>query len=292
MTTGTKIAATRSARRWTGALPDCARVTRAPICASAVSAPTRVARTTIRPPTFTVAPVTASPGPTSTGTLSPVSSERSTAEEPSTTSPSVAIFSPGRTTKTSPVRSRSTGTRRSPPSSPSTAASFAPSAMSARRASPARRFARASKVRPASRNVMTTPTISKYTSPAGPPRSGTRLSSWRIPGSPAPRKNSETTDHVHAAIVPIEMSVSIVAVPWRRFVQAARWKGYPHHSSTGVASCSDSHCQLSNCSAGIIPSTSSGSDSAAETIRRTRRRVPGRRATGGMPCSRGGSVAV
>ena len=69
---------------------------------------------------------------------------------------------------------------------------------------------------------MTTPTISKYTSPAGPPRSGTRLSAWRMPGSPAPRKNSETTDHVQAAIVPIEMSVSIVAVPWRRFVHAAR----------------------------------------------------------------------
>ena len=32
------------------------------ICASAVSAPTRVARTTSRPPAFTVAPVTASPG--------------------------------------------------------------------------------------------------------------------------------------------------------------------------------------------------------------------------------------
>ena len=41
-------------------------------------------------------------------------------------------------------------------------------------------------------------------------------------GSPAPRNSSEMTDHVQAAIVPIEMSVSIVAVPWRRFIQAAR----------------------------------------------------------------------
>ena len=35
----------------------------------------------------------------------------------------------------------------------------------------------------------------------------------------------EITDQPHAAIVPIEMSVSIVAVPWRRFIHAARWKG-------------------------------------------------------------------
>ena len=49
-----------------------------------------------------VAPVTGLSGPTSTGTDSPVTSEASTAEEPSTTTPSVAIFSPGRTTITSP----------------------------------------------------------------------------------------------------------------------------------------------------------------------------------------------
>ena len=54
------------------------------IWASWVSAPTRVARTSSRPPAFTVAPVTASPGPTSTGTGSPVSRLASTADEPST----------------------------------------------------------------------------------------------------------------------------------------------------------------------------------------------------------------
>ena len=52
-----------------------------------------------------VAPATASPGPTSTGTGSPVSIDWSTADEPSTTTPSVAIFSPGRTTKRSPTAS-------------------------------------------------------------------------------------------------------------------------------------------------------------------------------------------
>ena len=70
---------TRSARRWTGALPDCASVTSRAIWASAVSAPTLVARTTRRPPALTVAPATSSPGCFSTGTDSPVSSDWSTA---------------------------------------------------------------------------------------------------------------------------------------------------------------------------------------------------------------------
>ena len=116
ITTGTKTPETRSASRCTGALPDCASVTSRAICASAVSAPTLVARTTSLPPTFTDAPATASPGCSSTGTHSPVSSDWSTAEVPSTTTPSVATFSPGRTTKRSPTCSCSTGTRRSVPS--------------------------------------------------------------------------------------------------------------------------------------------------------------------------------
>ena len=73
MTIGTKTPDTRSARRCTSALPFCASSTSRAICASWVSAPTRVARTTSRPPALTVAPTTASPGFTSTGTDSPVS---------------------------------------------------------------------------------------------------------------------------------------------------------------------------------------------------------------------------
>ena len=46
ITIGTKTAETRSASRWTGAFPDWACSTRRAICASAVSAPTFVARTT------------------------------------------------------------------------------------------------------------------------------------------------------------------------------------------------------------------------------------------------------
>ena len=130
ITTGTNTAATRSASRWTGALPVWASWTSRAIWARAVSAPTRVASTTSRPPALTVAPVTASPGPTSTGTGSPVRSDASMAEVPSVTVPSVATFSPGRTMKRSPTASWSTGTRVSTPSR-STATSLAPSSSSA-----------------------------------------------------------------------------------------------------------------------------------------------------------------
>ena len=117
ITIGTNTPEIRSASRCTGALPLCASSTSFAIWASWVSAPTRVARTISRPPAFTVAPTTASPGPTSTGTDSPVSSAASTAERPSSTTPSVATFSPGRTTNRSPTASRSIGIRSSRPPS-------------------------------------------------------------------------------------------------------------------------------------------------------------------------------
>ena len=166
-TAGTKTPEMRSARRWTGALPAWAAVTIAPMRARVVPSPTRVARTSSAPETLTVAPVTSSPAPTSTGTDSPVSMEASTAEAPSTTTPSVAIFSPGRTANRSPGRSSSTPRRssvrrasgRGAPSSSSTSTasdepdgevrrttvtSLAPSSRRARRASPERYLARAS----------------------------------------------------------------------------------------------------------------------------------------------------
>ena len=65
---GTKTAEMRSASRCTGRLARLGLAsTRRAIWASGVSAPTRVARTTSRPPALIVAPVTASPGPTSDG---------------------------------------------------------------------------------------------------------------------------------------------------------------------------------------------------------------------------------
>ena len=77
----------------------------------------------------------------------------------STTSPSVATASPGRTTKTSPTASCSIGMRVSlrPPeaSSRSTATSLAPSSIRARRAAPDWRLARDSSQRPAMMKVVT-----------------------------------------------------------------------------------------------------------------------------------------
>ena len=76
-----------------------------------------------------------------------MSIEASTAEVPLTTVPSVATFSPGRTTKRSPTASRPTGIRVSPAVGPSrsTATSLAPMSSRARSAAPEARLARASK---------------------------------------------------------------------------------------------------------------------------------------------------
>ena len=153
MTIGTNTPATRSARRWTGALPVCAASTRRAIWASAVSAPTRVARTTNRPLVAMVAPVTWLPAVTSAGTLSPVTRLISTAAAPSSTTPSVAMRSPGRTTNRSPTRSVLDGRFNSLPSIWITLAVSAPRASSARSALPARRFERASNQRPARINA-------------------------------------------------------------------------------------------------------------------------------------------
>ena len=164
--TGTNTAETRSARRAIGAFVSCALATSSPIFARVVSAPTRVARTVNEPEVFTVAPVTVSPGCTSTGTDSPVSRDASTAEVPSTTTPSVAIFSPGRT------RNRSSGMRSSTGtctclvtpclSVRSRVASFAPMLSRVRSASEERSRVRCSIARPISRNSVTMDAESKY----------------------------------------------------------------------------------------------------------------------------------
>ena len=166
-TMGTNTPEIRSARRWTGALPACAAVTIRPIRASVVPSPTAVARTSRTPEVLTVAPVTVCPASTSVGTDSPVSSEASTAERPSTTTPSAATFSPGRTRNRSPAARSSilmrssvrVASARGEPSSSRTSTasrlpdgevrttrvtSLAPSSSRARRASPERYLARAS----------------------------------------------------------------------------------------------------------------------------------------------------
>ena len=92
----------------------------------------------------------------------------------------------------------------------------------------------------------------------------------RMPISPVPRKTSATTDQHHAASVPTEISVSIVATPCLAFSHAARWNGQPPHRTTTVASASETHCQASNWSGSTIASTRTGRDIAAETSSRLR----------------------
>ena len=91
-----------------------------------------------------------------------------------------------------------------------------------------------------------------------------------MPGIPASPKNSAYSDQTNAASTPRLISVSIVAAPWRAFITAARWNGHAPHTTTGAARVSESHCQLSNCSAGIIAMASTGAVSTAEIIRRWR----------------------
>ena len=102
------------------------------------------------------------------------------------------------------------------------------------------------------------------------PGSGMRSNGIRMPFIPASPMNSAYSDHSHAASTPTEMSVSIVAAPCLRFAHAALWNGQAPHSTTGVARFSASHCQLSNCSAGTIEMSSTGSDSSAERMSRWR----------------------
>ena len=269
-TMGTNTPATRSARRCTGALPLCACSTSRAICDSVVSAPTRVARTTRRPSTSIVAPVTVSPTTTSRGRLSPVTREVSMAATPSTTTPSVAIRSPGRTTNRSPTRSSPAATVRSLPSGSSTRASDAPCSSSARNAPPARRFDRASNHRPIRISATVTEATSRYRWCESPTLASNDIS-IDMPLSPASVKNRAYALHRKAAPTPTDTSVSIEASPWRRFFHATRWNGQAAQVATGADIANASHCQLRNCHALTIESTSTGTPRTPDTISRCRR---------------------
>ena len=169
-TRGTNQAETRSARRCSGTLAPCASSTRRTIWASAVSAPTAVARRTMLPVRLIVAPMTVSPVVLSTGRLSPVSMLSSTAVAPSVTTPSTGTFSPGRTRTRSPTTTCSTGTSTSTPSR-STRAVFGARPTSAVIAAAVCFFAFASIHRPARTSARITSEVSKYTCSGSPHRS-------------------------------------------------------------------------------------------------------------------------
>ncbi len=145
-----------------GARLRCAWLTIFTICASNVSLPTRSARITSEPVPFTVAPITALPGPLLTGIDSPVIIDSSIPVVPSSTIPSTGTFSPGRTRKRSPGLTCSSGISSSRPSR-KTRAIFGVRSSKARIAAPVRLRARNSSTCPNSTNVVIAAAASKYT---------------------------------------------------------------------------------------------------------------------------------
>ncbi len=115
-TAGTNTDTTRSTSVCTAALRACACSASAASWASWVWAPILVASTIRAPVVLRVPPRTASPSPTSRGTGSPVIIEVSIADDPITTTPSVATDSPGRTRNRSPLPNSAIGTTDSRPS--------------------------------------------------------------------------------------------------------------------------------------------------------------------------------
>jgi len=162
--TSTSQKAARSARRWPGALDSCAARTSSTICASAVSAPTLVARTRSVPFRLIVAPMTSSPERLPTGIASPVTIDSSTLDSPSSTTPSTGSFEPGRTSSRSPAATSAVGMSTIRPSRMTVAAGGDRSS-SRRIASLAPPRARISNQWPSSTNAASTVAASKKTSP-------------------------------------------------------------------------------------------------------------------------------
>src|SRR5699024_7174214 len=115
-----------------------------------------------------------------------------------------------------------------------------------------------------------------------------RLKACCMPGVPAVPRNRAYSDQPNAARVPMEMRVSMVAAPWRRFVQVARWNGQAPQTTTGAARVRESHCQQVNCSGGIMASRIAGMDSAALiSVRR-----PNAWSSAALACSMGSSAGA
>ena len=99
---------------------------------------------------------------------------------------------------------------------------------------------------------------------------------------------STTVDHVQAASVPNEISVSIVAARCRAFSEGRAVERQPHQKTTGVDRASASHSQPANCSGGTIAISASGAVRRTATSRRVAR-AAGR--ASGSAARPGGSAA-
>ena len=160
-TAGTKTPETLSASRAMGALVAAASSTRAMIRLRVVSLPTRRVMTVRAPLWFRVAAVTWSPGPLSTGRLSPVRAASLTALWPERTSPSTGTLSPGRMRTRSPGFTRSMGVATGCPVSSSTLATPGARSMRARMASVVRPLLTASTCLPTVMSVRIMAALSK-----------------------------------------------------------------------------------------------------------------------------------
>ena len=96
-----------------------------------------------------------------------------------------------------------------------------------------------------------------------------------MPAVPAVPQNRAYNDHPSAAMVPIEIRVSIVEVACRRLVKAALWNGHAPHTTTGAARVRESHCQLVNCSTGTMAIAITGTLSTSDMSRRWRSEAVG-----------------
>ena len=163
ITAGTNTPLTLSAILAMGGLELVASSTSLTICASVVSSPTLSARILKKPDFTTVAPVTLLPVSFSTGMLSPVIADSSTAACPSVKTPSTGTLMPLRTTRISPFSTSSTGISSSAPSR-STTAVFGAKSISFVIASLVLPLARASRNLPKVISVKIIPADSKYKS--------------------------------------------------------------------------------------------------------------------------------
>ena len=161
ITTGTKTELILSAMRCMGGLVELASSTRRTICARVVSSPTRVATMVKYPLVETVAPVTALPGPFSTGTLSPVRADSSSVALPSSTRPSTGTAWPAFTAKTSPSCTLAAGSSSRLPSSATRQAVLGARSIRLVTASVVRPLARASKYLPRVMSVRIMAALSK-----------------------------------------------------------------------------------------------------------------------------------
>ena len=161
ITAGTNQAATRSAVRWIGARDRWASATICTIRASIVSRPILSARMTNEPVWFTVPPMTPSPAVFVVGIASPVTSDSSSEERPSSTVPSTGTVSPGRTRSRSPIWTRSRVISSSVPSGLMRCAVLGVRSSSALMAPEVRSRARSSRTCPSRTSAVMTDAASK-----------------------------------------------------------------------------------------------------------------------------------